>query len=118
MTGEKLSSAIWHMPGRIAVAMLRAAAPSFWAQVGASMAMTLVFVGIGLAIWLGPWPEDRAEQQLTLLGWGFLASAFLVLVALVCILGLKVAVKASREGLDANLERDDGDPPATPTREA
>lgn len=104
---KTLGDLLWHMPGRSASAALRAAPASFWAQTGAAMAMTGVFIGYGLVVWLGPWPEDRAEQQLTILGWGLLAAAFLVLVALVCIMGLKLAAGLSRDGVTLNAERDD-----------
>lgn len=102
---------LWHMPGRSAAAALRAAPASFWAQTGAAMAMTGVFIGYGLAVWLGAWPEDRAEQRLTILGWGLLSAAFLVLVALVCIMGLKLAAGLSRDGVTLNAERDDDPKP-------
>lgn len=104
--------ALWHAPGRMALAMLKAASASFWAQCGAAMAMTGVFIGFGLVVWLGPWAPAREEQQLTLLGQGMLISGFLVLVALVCIMGQRMALSLGKDGFNANVERDDDPPPA------
>lgn len=109
---ESLHSLLWHMPGRIGAAMLKAASASFWAQCGAAMAMTAVFVGFGMVVWLGPWAPARQEQQITLLGQGMLISGFLVLVALVCIMGQRMALNLGKNGFSANVERDDDRPPA------
>lgn len=108
---------LWHMPGRIWAGMMAVVivAARFWAQVGAAMALTIVFVGYGVVIWKGPWPVDRAQQQLDLLGQGHLLAGFLVLVALVCITGIRVGFDASRQGIRANIDRDDDDePPVAP----
>jgi hypothetical protein len=106
-------STLWHAPGRIWAAMMAAAAPRFWAQVGAGMAMTVVLVGYGLVIWLGPWPVTLACKQLDLLGQGQLMAGFLVLVALVCITGMKVGFSGGREGFHADLDQPD-EPPSPP----
>jgi len=103
--------AVWNMPGRLALAMLRAAPAAFWAQCGAAVAMTGVFIGFGLVVWLGPWAATREEQQLNLLGIGMMIAGGCVVIALVCIMGLKLAVNASREGVRLEAERDD-EPPA------
>lgn len=110
-------STIWHMPGRLWTGMLAAAAPPFWAQLGAAVTMTLVFVGFGLVIWKGPWPQDRAEQQLDLLGYGMMIAGVLILVAMVRITDLSVGISATRQGFSAKLGRndDDEDPPSPPT---
>lgn len=88
-------------------ALFAAAPVKIWAQIGAGVALTLVFVGFGLVIWLGPWLEDRQQQQLDLLGWGLICSAFLILVALVAITGLSVNVHGSKDGLHASIDQDD-----------
>lgn len=91
-----------------------AAAPFVWAQCGAVGTMTAAFVGFDVAIWSGPWPAARAEQQPTLLGWGMAMAGPLVLVVLVCIMVVKLVVNVSREGFQVNAEQDD-DAPAWPT---
>lgn len=100
------------MMARIWRAMLAAAPVKIWAQIGAGVALTLVFVGFGLVIWLGPWLQERQEQQLDLLGWGLICSAFLILVALVAITGLSVNVHGSKDGLHASIDQDEAAPPA------
>ena len=102
---------LWHAPGRLWAGMMRAAKPAFWAQVGAAMVSTLGVLVYGLVIWKGPWPLDRAEQQLDLLGQGQIIFALLALVALACITGLSVGVSASRSGFNAKVGRDDDDDP-------
>jgi hypothetical protein len=88
-------------------AMLAAGSLRFWAQIGAGMALTLVFVGYGLVIWRGPWAATRQQQQLDLLGQGQIAAALMVLVALVCITGMKLGLSAGKDGVKADVERDD-----------
>jgi hypothetical protein len=104
--------ALWHIPGRIWAGMMAAAPARNWAQVGAAMVLTLVLIGYGVVIWKGPWPMAQAGKQLELLGQGQLMAGFLVLVAVVCITGLTLNLNVSKEGLKADLERDDPPPPA------
>ena len=106
-----LPSLLWHMPGRLWAGMLAAAPARSWAQVGAAMTLTLVFVGFGVVIWLGPWPLSMAPKQLELLGRGMLIAGFLVLVALICITGLTLNLNVGRDGLKADIDRDDAPAP-------
>jgi hypothetical protein len=100
--------ALWNIPGRIWAGMMAVAPARNWVQVGAATTLTLVLTGYGVVIWRGPWPKAMASKQLDLLGQGQLIAGFLVLVALVCITGLTLNLNVSREGLTADLERDDG----------
>lgn len=105
--------ALWNIPGRIWAGMIAASSARSWAQVGAAMTLTVVFVGFGLVIWKGPWPLAMAGKQLDLLGQGMLVAGFLVLVALVCITGLTLNLNVGKDGLRADIDRDEG-PPAAP----
>jgi len=100
---------------KIWAAMLAAGSLRFWAQIGAGMALTMVFVGYGLVIWRGPWAATRQQQQLDLLGQGQIAAALMVLVALVCITGMKLGLSAGKDGVKADVERDDEPPTVTTT---
>jgi hypothetical protein len=91
-------------------ALLAAAPVKIWAQIGAGIALTFVFVGFGLVIWLGPWAPERQQQQLELLGWGLMAAACLILVALVAITGLSVNIRGGREGIQASIDQDEAQP--------
>ena len=91
-------------------ALLAAAPARLWAQIGAGIALTFVFVGFGLVIWLGPWAPERQQQQLELLGWGLMAAACLILVALAAITGLSVNIRGGREGIQASLDQDEPKP--------
>lgn len=95
------------MIARIWAAMLAAGSLRFWAQTGAGMALTLVFMAYGTVIWRGPWPQSAAPLQLELLGQGQLAAALMVLVALVCITGMKLGISGGKDGFKADVERDD-----------
>lgn len=77
------------------------------AQIGGAMALTVVFVGFGVVIWRGPWREEHQSQQLDLLGWGMIASAFLILVALVAITEIALNFKASRGGIEASMDQEE-----------
>ncbi len=100
---------------KIWAALLAAGSLRFWAQTGAGMALTMVFVGYGLVIWRGPWAATRQQQQLDLLGQGQIAAALMVLVALVCITGMKLGLSAGKDGVKADVERDDEPPTVTTT---
>jgi len=100
---------------RIWKALLAAGSLRFWAQIGAGMALTLVFVAYGAVIWKGPWPATAAPLQLELLGQGQLGAALMVLVALVCITGMKLGISGGKDGFKADVERDDETPTATVT---
>lgn len=100
---------------RIWKALLAAGSLRFWAQTGAGMALTLVFMVYGAVIWRGPWPVTAAPLQLELLGQGQLAAALMVLVALVCITGMKLGISGGKDGFKADVERDDDTPAATVT---
>ncbi|WP_374579280.1 hypothetical protein [Phenylobacterium sp.] len=99
---------VWH-------ALIDAAPIKIWAQIGAGVALTLVFVGFGLVIWLGPWAPERQAQQLQWLGWGMVSAAFLILVALTAITGLSVNVRGGRDGLVASIDQDEATPLAVRT---
>ncbi|WP_374534409.1 hypothetical protein [Phenylobacterium sp.] len=103
------------MIGGIWRALLAAAPIKIWAQIGAGIALTLVFVGFGLVIWLGPWAPERQAQQLQWLGWGMISAAFLILVALTAITGLSVNVRGGRDGLVASIDQDEAQPLAVRT---
>ena len=103
------------MIGGIWRAFLAAAPIKIWAQIGAGIALTLVFVGFGLVIWLGPWAPERQAQQLQWLGWGMVSAAFLILVALTAITGLSVNVRGGRDGLVASIDQDEAQPLAVRT---
>lgn len=110
----RVASILWHIPGRLWAGMMAAAPARNWAQIGAAMTLTLVLVGYGVVIWRGPWPKATAGKQLDLLGQGQLIAGFLVLVALICITGLTLNLNVGKDGLAADLERDDGAPPPAP----
>lgn len=99
---------VWHT-------LIDAAPIKIWAQIGAGVALTLVFVGFGLVIWLGPWAPERQAQQLQWLGWGMISAAFLILVALTAITGLSVNVRGGRDGLVASIDQDEAQPLAVRT---
>lgn len=93
--------------------LISAAPVKIWAQIGAGVTLTLVFVGFGLVIWLGPWLPSYQGQQIAWLGYGMLSAAVLVLVALVAITGLSVDLHGSKEGLHARIDQDDQPPSVT-----
>jgi len=111
-----LPSLLWHAPGRTWAGMMRAGSLATWAEIGAGIAGTVVFVGYGLVIWKGPWPAGQASKQLDLLGQGQLIAGALIFLALAAIAGLKLAVNAGKDGFHASAERDDEpEPPAKVT---
>lgn len=103
------------MIGRIWRAMIAEAPVKVWAQVGAAMALTLVLLGFGLVIWLGPWLPEHQALQIEWLGRGMVITGFLTLVALVAITGLSVNVQGGRDGLRASIDQDEAQPLAVTT---
>lgn len=103
------TSLIWHMPGRTGASMIKSASVAIWAQIGSGIIFSLIMMGYAWVIWKGPWPQIMAGKQLDLLGQGQLISGIIVLVALVAIAGLRLGMKATRQGFDLSAERDDGE---------
>jgi uncharacterized membrane protein len=103
----RIGHAIAETIGRVWTSMLKAASVALWAQIGAGMAFT---IGAGCLVWIiwkGPWtPAVEAARLSGLVGITF-ATLGLVAVALVAIAGLRLGVKASKDGFDASVERDD-----------
>lgn len=98
------------MAGRVWAALMAAATVKVWAQVGGAMANTLVLVGFGLVIWLGPWEIIHQALQLNWLGYGMVIAGFLSLVNIVAITGLSVSVRGGKDGLSANIDQDEARP--------
>lgn len=96
--------------GNVWRALLSAAPVKVWAQIGAAMALTFVFVGYGAVIWKGPWAPAYQGQQINWLGYGMMAAAGLVLVALAAITGLNVNVHGGKDGVHASIDQDEGHP--------
>lgn len=96
--------------GKVWRALLAAAPVKIWAQIGAAMALTLVFVGYGLVIWRGPWEVAHQAQQLDWLGYGMIAAALLVLVALAAMTGLNVNLHGGKDGIHASIDQDEPQP--------
>jgi hypothetical protein len=92
---------------RIWRAMIAAAAPRFWAQVGAAQALTIFAAGIVGILWLGPWSASVEHARVDALARICLAVLFLVLVALAAITELKFGIRAGKDGFNADVERDD-----------
>lgn len=88
-------------------AMLAAAPVKIWAQIGGAMALTLVMVGFGLVIWLGPWLPARQAQQIDWLGYGMVSAALLTLVALAAITGLSINFKGGKDGVSGSIDQDE-----------
>lgn len=95
------------MIGRVWRAMIAAAPPRFWAQVGAAMALTLFAAGLVFILWLGPWSLSVERARIDALARICLAVLFLVLVALAAITELRFGINASKDGFRADVERDD-----------
>lgn len=110
----------WPNPGKIIAqvwtALLAAAPVKVWAQVGAAMVNTVVLVGFGLVIWLGPWLEIHQAIQLDWLGYGMTMAAFLSLVSLAAITGLSVNVHGGKDGLTASIDQDEAQPITVTTK--
>lgn len=109
---SRVASILWHAPGRTWAGMMRAGSLATWAQIGAGLAGTAIFIGYGLVIWKGPWPDAQSGKQLDLLGQGQLIAGVLIFLSLAAIAGLKLAVNAGKDGFHASAERDDE--PASP----
>lgn len=99
---------------RIWSAMLAAAPPRFWAQVGAGMALTLFAAGIVVALRFGPWTLAVERARIDALFWIAIGVLLLVALALAAITELRFGIRASKDGFKADVERDD-DPPQPTT---
>jgi hypothetical protein len=95
------------LPGSIWRAMLRAAPMRRWWQAGAAMSMTMFAAGLVLILWLGPWTLAVEAKRVDGIVIICLAVLFIVLVSIVAMNDMNLSLKASRNGLDANISPDD-----------
>lgn len=95
--------AVWY-------AMTTAAKVQVWAQIFGAMALSLMMLGFGLIIWLGPWLPVYQPTQIEWLGRGMVLSALLTLVALAAVTGLSINFHGGKDGLTASIDQDEVTP--------
>jgi len=90
-------------------AMIAAARLKEWTQLGAGIAMTLVFAGFGAAVRFG-WPAENASKQLDILGWLGGGAFIALLVAIVSTFDVNLKIDASKSGIKGDFTNDDEKP--------
>lgn len=95
---------------RIWTAMIAAAPVRLWAQIVAAGSFLCFLVSTSAFIRFGPWSAAVEAKRIDALFWLGIAVAFLLLFALAAITELKFGIRASRDGFNADVERDDDDP--------
>ncbi|HYD45821.1 MAG TPA: hypothetical protein VEA79_11220 [Phenylobacterium sp.] len=93
-------------------AMLAAAPIDRWALFGASIVITLLFIGGGALIYLGAWPAALAAKRLDLIGTGFLMMGAGMLMVIASYTMVSFRLKGPG-GVEAEIGREM--PPASPT---
>ena len=101
---------LWGVPGAIWRAMIAAAPVQVWAQIGAGISLSLMMLGFGLIIWLGPWVPSQQPTQIEWLGRGMVLSGCLTMVALAAITGLSINFHGGKDGVSASIDRDEPEP--------
>jgi hypothetical protein len=100
------------MIGRIWSALLSAAPVRLWAQIIAAGSFLGFIVATSAYIRFGSWSPAVEAKRVDALFWLGIAVAFLLLFALAAITEQKFGIRATRDGFNADVERDD-DPPTT-----
>jgi hypothetical protein len=102
------------MIARLWRAALAAAPIRTWATIAAGP-FTLAFaIAALLIVWLGPWEAAQQAKQLDIIGWMGLSGLGLQLVVLISMSGVGVNFSAGKDGVKADLGRDE-EPNATVT---
>ena len=97
----RLIEAVW-------LALLRAAPVRLWALILAAPPLTAYAIWTTHIVWRGPWPADRAQQQLAIIGWALCGALLLIAVIVIAL----AAVKVKAVGLGGtSFEVDADDPP-------
>lgn len=115
MSWSALAATLWHAPGRTWAGMMKAAPVRLWLQAGAAVVLTVCWVGYGLVIWKGPWPLALAGKQLDLLGQGQIMGGALLLVTILCLTGMRGNFSAGKDGVRADIDREDEAPASVVT---
>ena len=113
MVKESWQSLIWNAPGRMWAGMLRAAPITVWQRFGGAVMVTAGVAWLIAIVWLGPWSGRVEAARLDWLG---LFCVMLIVALIVCIVALfdfRLNFKASRTGIEANMQGDDDHPIAT-----
>lgn len=92
-------------------AMLAAAPLDRWALFGASIVITLLFIGGGTLIYLGAWPVSLALERLHYIGRGFLMMGGALLMVIASLTMVSFRVKGPG-GVDVEIGRDNQPGPA------
>lgn len=111
---NRFCSLLWHVPGNAWRGALAGAPLTQWWRAGAGIAMTAMAVLLIWIIWKGPWDRSVEADRLNWLGYMAMGTLFIVGVAIVALMDVRVAFRASRQGLDANIAGDDAPPIASP----
>lgn len=93
---------------------MKAAGIRTWAIIGAGIVGTALGIWRTWIVWKGPWPLERAQQQLDIIGWALWADLIINAVIVIALTGLGVAASVSKGGLTLNVG-DDDKPQATVT---
>jgi len=86
----------------------RSAPVRLWAMIGAAPAISAYVVWQSWIVWRGGWPADRAQQQLTILGWALWGALAIIAVIIIALAAVKV--RAAGPG-GTSIEVDGGDDP-------
>jgi len=103
--------------GRLWREMMKAAGVRTWAIIGAGVIGTALGMWRTWIVWKGPWPIDRAQQQLDIIGWALWADLIINAVIVIALTGLGVAASVSKTGVTLNVGDDDNKQTATVTTE-
>ena len=87
--------------------MIAVAGVRTWAIIGAGMVGTALSIWRTWIVWKGPWPMERAEQQLEIIGWALWTDQLIDLVIVIALTGLGVAASISKAGVSLSVGEDE-----------
>jgi membrane protein implicated in regulation of membrane protease activity len=87
--------------------MMNSASFRLWAQAGAAVIGMLFAAGGLWVLWKGPWTLAVEVNRVDSIFYLAIGGLIIALVAVVALTEIKLNLKASKEGLTADLERDD-----------
>ncbi len=100
--------------GALLRAMVAAAPVRLWAMILGAPPLTALACWFTWIVWKGPWPVERAQQQLDIIGWALWGALALIGVIVISLASVKVKA-AAPGGAAFEVDGDADDPPPRTT---
>lgn len=102
---------LWHAPGRAWAGALKAAGITTWFRFGAALVVSATIHLLIWIAWKGPWPAEAWRTRIDFMFWNSMAGWFALIICIVALFDFRLAFRASRSGVEANMAGEHEDAP-------